>query len=30
LCEQNELVALRIGGALRFHGDAVESFVARR
>jgi excisionase family DNA binding protein len=30
LCRRNELRPLRIGGALRFHGDEVESFLARR
>jgi excisionase family DNA binding protein len=30
LCQLNELRPLRIGGALRFHGDEVESFLARR
>ncbi|OLD47285.1 MAG: hypothetical protein AUI48_04365 [Chloroflexi bacterium 13_1_40CM_2_68_14] len=29
LCQRNELLALRIGGTLRFHREAVESFVAR-
>jgi excisionase family DNA binding protein len=29
LCERNELAALRIGGALRFRREAVESFLAR-
>jgi excisionase family DNA binding protein len=29
LCERNELRSLRIGGALRFHESAVESFLAR-
>jgi excisionase family DNA binding protein len=29
LCHRNELPALRIGGALRFHPEAVESFVRR-
>ncbi len=30
LCQRNELRPLRIGGALRFHRDAVESFLASR
>jgi excisionase family DNA binding protein len=30
LCQRSELLALRIGGALRFHLEAVESFLARR
>jgi excisionase family DNA binding protein len=30
LCQRNELRPLRIGGALRFHADEVESFLARR
>jgi excisionase family DNA binding protein len=30
LCQRSELVALRIGGALRFRPEAVESFLARR
>jgi excisionase family DNA binding protein len=30
LCQRNELTAVRIGGALRFQRDAVESFLARR
>ena len=30
LCQRNELPALRIGGALRFQREAIESFVARR
>ena len=30
LCQRNELLALRIGGALRFHREVVESFVDRR
>ena len=29
LCERNELLALRIGGTLRFHPEALASFVAR-
>ena len=30
LCQRNELLALRIGGALRFQRASVESFIARR
>ena len=30
LCQRNELLALRIGGALRFHREDVESFLGRR
>jgi excisionase family DNA binding protein len=30
LCERNELPAVRIGGALRFQREVVESFIARR
>jgi excisionase family DNA binding protein len=30
LCQRNELLAVRIGGALRFHREAVESFLGRR
>jgi excisionase family DNA binding protein len=29
LCQRNELLALRIGGALRFHRETVASFVGR-
>jgi len=30
LCQRNELMTLRIGGALRFHREAAESFLAGR
>ena len=30
MCQRNELLALRIGGALRFHREDVESFLGRR
>ena len=30
LCARDELAALRIGGALRFHPKSIDSFVARK